>query len=112
VNDNPEPREQSRSQRAKAAYVGRLRELMPYMIWVGVVSVIGLAVTVVLRLDVPGLRAAFMGGIAIAGTVAYLLQAQRKCPNCGAPYGYQPRVIKSSTCRSCGAEFPPWPNDQ
>ena len=56
----------------------------------------------------PLLQTLLMLGIGAAGTAAWAMQAQRKCPNCGKPYGYGIRIVNVSTCRHCGAEFPKW----
>ncbi|MCH8239478.1 MAG: hypothetical protein IIB62_05395 [Proteobacteria bacterium] len=56
----------------------------------------------------PQLRALLMVGIAAAGTVAWVQQARRKCPNCGQLYGYHLRILKGNICRKCGTELAKW----
>jgi uncharacterized protein (DUF983 family) len=56
----------------------------------------------------PLLRTILMIGIVLAGTAAWAMQAQRKCPQCGAQYGYHFRFMRANICRKCGAEFPRW----
>ena len=56
----------------------------------------------------PLLRALLMGGLCAAGTVAWVQQARRKCPNCGQLYGYLLRIVRANICRKCGAELPKW----
>lgn len=56
----------------------------------------------------PTMRLILMLGIVAAGTAAWVMQAQRICPNCGAPYGYAIRIVNPNICRKCGAEFPNW----
>lgn len=90
----------------------KFRPLMPAMFWLAAGSIVGLALVEIWNVEAPVLRWGFMAGIGLAGTVAILIQAKRKCPQCGTPYGYRPRLFKSSKCRNCGAEFPPWPNDR
>jgi predicted RNA-binding Zn-ribbon protein involved in translation (DUF1610 family) len=56
----------------------------------------------------PLVRTLTMLGIALAGTVAWAMQAKRECPECGAQYGYAIRIVHSNYCRKCGAEYPKW----
>ena len=56
----------------------------------------------------PQIRLLLMLGIMIAGTVAWVMEAKRKCPNCGQLYGYHFRLVRSNICRKCGAEYPKW----
>jgi ribosomal protein S14 len=49
-----------------------------------------------------------MLGIVAAGTAAWAMQAKRKCPRCGKPYGYGIRIVNANVCRHCGADFPRW----
>ena len=56
-------------------------------------------------------RAGTMIAIAIAGTGLYVLQARRRCPNCGKPDGFHLRITSADRCRSCGAELPRWSGD-
>ncbi len=67
-----------------------------------------LAVLEVTDRATPVLQTLLMLGIAAAGTAAWAMQAQRKCPNCGKPYGYGIRIVNVNDCRHCGAEFPKW----
>lgn len=67
-----------------------------------------LAVLEAARAATPLLRTLLMVGIAAAGTAAWVMQARRKCPNCGKPYGYHLRIVNANRCRHCGAEFPQW----
>lgn len=90
----------------------RLRAAMSAMVWVAAASIAGLALLEVTAVEAPLLRWVFMGGIVLAGTVAYFLQAQRRCASCGEPFGYKLRLLRSSTCPHCGADFPPWPGDR
>lgn len=76
----------------------------------GVVAIclLGLAVTVILGIDIPVLRWIFIGVIAAAGTVAVVMQAGHACPGCGMVYGYHLRIVNANKCRRCGAELPDW----
>ena len=56
----------------------------------------------------PFVRTLLMLGIVLAGTVAWVMQAKRKCPQCGVLYGYHFRIMNANKCRKCGAEFPEW----
>jgi len=56
----------------------------------------------------PFIRTLLMLGIVAAGTAAWVLQARRKCLDCGHLYGYHLRIVKANKCRKCGAEFPAW----
>lgn len=56
----------------------------------------------------PLLRTLLMLGIAASGTVAWIMQAKRKCPECGQLYGYGIRIVNANVCRHCGADFPKW----
>ena len=52
------------------------------------------------------LRTLLMIGIGAAGTGAWVLQAKRECPKCGAVYGYRIRIVNVNSCARCGAELP------
>ncbi len=54
------------------------------------------------------LRTLTMVGIFIAGTAAWVMQAKRVCPKCGALYGYAIRIVNANICGKCGADFPKW----
>lgn len=56
----------------------------------------------------PLLRTLLMLGIGAAGTAAWVMQAKRKCPECGHLYGYHFRIVNANMCVKCGAEFPKW----
>ena len=56
----------------------------------------------------PQIQTLLMLGIVAAGTAGWVLQAKRKCPNCGQLYGYHFRLVKANMCHKCGAEFPKW----
>lgn len=56
----------------------------------------------------PLIRTLSMLGIGLAGTAAWIMQAKRPCPKCGAPYGYAIRIVHANYCRKCGADFPKW----
>lgn len=56
----------------------------------------------------PQIQTLLMLGIVAAGTAAWVLQAKRKCSNCGQLYGYHFRLVKANMCHKCGAEFPKW----
>ena len=56
-------------------------------------------------------RAGTMIAIAIAGTGLYVLQARRRCPNCGKPDGFHLRITSADRCRHCGGELPRWSGD-
>lgn len=53
-------------------------------------------------------RTLLMLGILAAGTAAWVMQAKRRCPECGHLYGYHFRFVKANVCIKCGAEYPPW----
>lgn len=67
-----------------------------------------LAVSEALGFASTPLRAVTMVGIVIAGTAAWVMQAKRRCPNCGHLYGYAIRIVNANICRKCGADFPTW----
>lgn len=67
-----------------------------------------LALVEVVGAATPLVRTLLMIGIVLAGTAAWVMQAQRKCPQCGEQYGYHFRFVRANICRKCGAEFPPW----
>lgn len=48
---------------------------------------------------------ALIGGLVAAGTVVWVVQAQRKCRKCGTAYGYRVRLLRSHVCRKCGADL-------
>lgn len=75
---------------------------------VAAISLLGLALMVILGVDVPALRWTFVGVIALAGTGAIILQSRRICPACGAAYGYHLRFVNANKCRQCGADLPEW----
>lgn len=54
------------------------------------------------------LRTVTMIGIFIAGTAAWIMQAKRLCPKCGALYGYAIRIVHANKCTKCGADLPKW----
>lgn len=56
----------------------------------------------------PQIQTLLMLGIMIAGTAAWVMQAKRKCHNCGQLYGYHFRLVKANMCHKCGAEYPKW----
>lgn len=56
----------------------------------------------------PQLQTLLMLGIVAAGTAAWVLQAKRKCRNCGQLYGYHFRLVKANFCHKCGAEYAKW----
>ncbi len=56
----------------------------------------------------PELRSVLMLGILAVGTASWVLQAKRKCSNCGRLYGYHLRIVNANKCRRCGFEFPKW----
>jgi hypothetical protein len=56
----------------------------------------------------PQVQTLLMLGIMIAGTAAWVMQAKRKCHNCGQLYGYHFRLVKANICHKCGAEYPKW----
>ncbi|MCG8559391.1 MAG: hypothetical protein MI824_06300 [Hyphomicrobiales bacterium] len=92
---------------ARAA--ARRKAVLSACYWLAILCLAGLAGAEALGATHPWIRGALMVGIAIAGTGIIIMQAQRRCPNCGAAYGYYPRLINASRCRRCGAEFPSWP---
>lgn len=67
-----------------------------------------LAIVEVTGIATPFIQTLLMLGIAGAGTIAWVLQAKRACPNCGVLYGYHFRIVKANMCHKCGAEFPKW----
>ena len=56
----------------------------------------------------PQIQTLLMLGIVAAGTASWVLQAKRKCHNCGQLYGYHFRLVKANVCHKCGAEYPKW----
>ena len=56
----------------------------------------------------PFVRTLLMLGIVLAGTASWVLQAKRKCPQCGVLYGYHFRIVNANKCHKCGADFPRW----
>lgn len=56
----------------------------------------------------PELRTILMLGILAAGTASWVLQAKRKCSNCGRLYGYHFRLVNANMCHKCGFEYPKW----
>ncbi len=56
----------------------------------------------------PQIQTLLMLGIMLAGTAAWVMQAKRKCHNCGQLYGYHFRLVKANMCHKCGAEYPKW----
>ena len=89
--------------------VARRKAVLSACYGLAIVCLAALAGAEALGATHPWIRGALMVGIAIAGTGIIIMQAQRRCPKCGAAYGYYPRLINSSRCRRCGAEFPSWP---
>ena len=59
----------------------------------------------ILGMATPHVSAVFMGGLFVAGVIAWKIQATRKCPHCGAPYGYRVRIFKINDCLVCGENF-------
>ncbi|MEM8744135.1 MAG: hypothetical protein AAGF14_05820 [Pseudomonadota bacterium] len=68
----------------------------------------GLAVAEVSGMATTLVRTLAMIGIGASGTVAWVMQAKRECPNCGRLYGYAIRIVNANVCRYCGTEFPKW----
>lgn len=85
-----------------------------YQMWVSRVYGFAAACLFVLALveffDIatPKIQTLLMLGIMAAGTIAWVLQAKRKCLNCGQLYGYHFRLVKANMCHKCGAEYPKW----
>lgn len=77
--------------------------------WLAAACLGGLAVAEISGAGTPLLRGLLMIGVAAAGTAVIVMQARRRCPSCGAPYGYHLRIVNANSCRRCGAEFPSWP---
>lgn len=71
-----------------------------------VLSLLALAVMHVVGFATPILSLIAMGCIVASGTVAWLVQAQQPCPDCGKLYGYRFRFLHARICRNCGGEFP------
>jgi hypothetical protein len=67
-----------------------------------------LALAEFLDFATPKIQTLLMLGIMLAGTAAWILQAKRKCHNCGQLYGYHFRLVKANMCHKCGAEYPKW----
>ena len=67
-----------------------------------------LAIVEITDTATPQIQTLLMLGIALAGTAAWVMQAKRKCPNCGHLYGYHFRIVNANRCRKCGADFPGW----
>ncbi len=87
----------------------RRKALLSASFWLAAICLAGLVAAEILGMSTPWLRGVLMIGVAAAGTGVIVVQAQRRCPNCGAPYGYHLRITNANTCRQCGAEFPGWP---
>ncbi len=67
-----------------------------------------LALVELLDYATPQIQTLLMLGIMAAGTIGWVLQAKRKCPNCRQLYGYHFRLVKANFCHKCGAEYPKW----
>ena len=70
-----------------------------------VLSLLALALLHVFGLATPELNLVVMACIVASGTVAWLVQARQRCPDCGKPYGYRFRFMHARICRNCGGEF-------
>lgn len=64
-----------------------------------------LALLSVFGLATPKAAGALMVGLFFAGTIAWSIQAKRRCPHCGAVYGYRFRIFKINDCLKCGESF-------
>lgn len=89
----------------------RRRIVRMVMYWLAGISIGGLILSELAGLGGPTSRLVLIGGLVAAGTVAMILQGERRCPGCGVPYGYAPRLVQPNLCRRCGATFPILPDD-
>ncbi len=74
-------------------------------ILVGAVCLLGLAFAETFGLTSPSVRYALLGGVVGAGTIMWVVQARKTCPNCGEVFGFSLRLLKPYECRRCGSDI-------
>jgi hypothetical protein len=81
------------------------RNWSDYAFGLALACILGLAVAHLLGLATPTVDIVLVGGLVIAGTAAWVIQARLVCPHCGAPYGYRFRVVNTHLCPKCRGDM-------
>jgi len=71
----------------------------------GALCLLFIAFTEALGLSTATLRNVLIGGVFVAGTIMWLVQARKHCPHCGQMFGYHFRILRGNQCRKCGGDI-------
>lgn len=71
----------------------------------GAVCLLLIAVSEAVGFATTQMRNVLIVGLLVAGTIMWVIQAQKLCPHCGKKFGFSLRILKSYECRNCGRDI-------